>query len=274
MRKESYKLSNGNYPQSVGENFDYFLERFYSAYDRMNEFIPHMILQGGKSLDIGTGPGNAVAASLALGANYAVGIDLNLNSHAEVADPAKFNERLNYMGLPYEKSLLIEMDAMCSRFLENTFDFITMIDVVEHIPNIQYFFKWAFDALKIGGVLFVDTLPLYYSPVGHHMWPYFTEENYPWAHLRKDFSELCKKNLPDDYSLKPFNENLNRETHQHIRDTFSQSGFDIIFEHRDYPKIHPGRYERFLKCKDELDLTGIKEEWLFEARIILVGVKR
>ena len=157
-------------------------------------------------------------------------------------------------------------------FKKNSFDYITFIDVAEHIPDIPFFLKWSYEALKPGGYILIDTLPLYYSPVGHHLWPVFTEEECPWAHLRKDFKEKFIAACPDA-SFDDWSKDLNKATWQEIYDAACGAGFDIIFKHRDHPHIHPGRYEKFCQIKDCLDLTGIEESWLFEARIILTGRK-
>jgi SAM-dependent methyltransferase len=260
-------ILNRKFERDVEENeFKKFVERFTSAFNRIQEFVPNYVLNG-RSCDIGCGSGNGVAASLALGANFAVGVDIKINS-------STFNDFLKYLNLCPERAFMIEIDIMNARFIQCTFDYITMIDVAEHIPKPLNFFNWAFDSLKNNGILFVDTLPLYYSIVGHHLWPYFTEEIFPWAHLRKDFKKICQESLPKDFNYDFYRTYLNKYTHQELRECFINSGFEIIFEHRDHHHIHPGRYEKFMSCKHELDIDGIDERLLFEARLILVGKKR
>ena len=263
--------SGGDSHVFSGKNYDYFLERVSSAYARIKNFIPNKVLKG-RSLDVGCGAGTGVAASLALGASFSVGIDIDINSHSSKLDINEYEDQLSTLGVDPDKFLLINLNVFEAFFKKNSFDYITFIDVAEHIPDIPFFLKWSYEALKPGGYILIDTLPLYYSPVGHHLWPVFTEEECPWAHLRKDFKEKFIAACPDA-SFDDWSKDLNKATWQEIYDAACGAGFDIIFKHRDHPHIHPGRYEKFCQIKDCLDLTGIEESWLFEARIILTGRK-
>lgn len=267
---DEYKLAGDSHVFCC-KNYSYFCERLSSAYVRMKNYLPNSVFNG-VSLDIGCGAGTGVAASLCLGGELAVGIDIDINSHYPRLNIDDYDETLYNLGCNPKKSLIINMDVFNAFFKKNTFDYITFIDAIEHIPDILYFLRWSYEALKPGGFILIDTLPLYYSPQGHHLWTAFTEEDYPWVHLRKDFREKFAKALPNE-SFEQWDKDLNKATHQDIRDALVAAGFDIIFEHRDHPHIHPGRYEKFLKVKDSLDLTNINESWLFEARIILTGKK-
>lgn len=201
-----------------------------------------------------------------------MGIDIDLNSHKDAFDIGEFDKMLEAINISSNNKLLIEMDIFKSRFAPNSFDYITMFDSVEHIPDIPCFFRWAHSALRKGGYILVDTLPLYYSPMGHHLWPTFTVERFPWAHLRKDFEELCKSaglNVDKEWLSKY----LNKATHQMILNDLIEAGFKIEYEHRDNENTNPGWYKMYLREKDNLDLDGIDESWLFEARIILLGQK-
>ena len=270
MIKEEYK-AGGDFHVFCGKNYGYFCERVSSAYVRIKNFVPNSVLNG-VSLDIGCGAGTGVAASLCLGASFSVGIDIDINSHSSKINIDEYDEILYSLGVDPHKSLIINMDVFNAFFKKNSFDYITLIDVVEHVPDMPYFMKWAYEALRPGGVILVDTLPLYYSPQGHHLWPVFTEENLPWAHLRKDFRQKYAEAFPNG-SFEEWDKDLNKATHQDVHDALAAAGFEILFEHRDHPHIHPGRYEKFLEVKDSLDLTNINESWLFEARVILTGKK-
>ena len=203
---------------------------------------------------------------------FAVGVDIDLDSHKDAFDTKLLDSMFEILNIPQTKKLLVEMDVFKSRFMPNSFDYVTMFDSVEHIPDIPFFFQWAYSSLKKGGYILVDTLPLYYSPRGHHLWQTFTEENFPWVHLRKDFEELCTSaglNVNREWLSKY----LKKATHKMILNYLTEAGFKIEYEHRDNVNTNPGWYEMYLKEKDNLELDGIDESWLFEARIILLGRK-
>lgn len=141
MIKEEYK-AGGDFHVFCGKNYGYFCERVSSAYVRIKNFVPNSVLNG-VSLDIGCGAGTGVAASLCLGASFSVGIDIDINSHSSKINIDEYDEILYSLGVDPHKSLIINMDVFNAFFKKNSFDYITLIDVVEHVPDMPYFMKWA-----------------------------------------------------------------------------------------------------------------------------------
>jgi len=133
-----------------------------------------------------------------------------------------------------DASLLIEGDIFAVRFAPRAFDCVIMLDSVEHVPDPAAFIGYAHRVLDDGGHFLVDTGPLYYSIVGHHLWGQFPAARYPWVHLWRDFERLIAAKAVDQWSLDRF-QALNKVTHDELRDMFAKAGFDIVAEHRSVP---------------------------------------
>lgn len=277
--QKNYKIELLNNLKSKLEVLDhrggtqYLKERILRSAEYMIEFIPKDIFdQSYKHLDIGCGPGNTCIAASLMNAYISIGVDKNIHSHDGKIRIENINNILSKLNVE-DKIILIngllgeEFDIM-----PQTFDLITLIDVIEHLKDVNKVISTSFELLRTDGILFIDTLPLYYSPVGHHLWPYFTEKKWPWAHLRKDFAKLISEVLPTNLNLSDFY-SLNKITHDEIKNIILKNNFTIIFEHKDHKYIHPGRYELFLENKKYLQLENINEDVLFEARTIFVAKK-
>ena len=250
------------------DSFQHFSDRFRHAYGKIAQTVPKSHLTG-RFLDIGCGTGNGVAAAAAHGSRFAVGIDRNLEEYAHAVKPHDFEIFCNKLHVSTTRMLFIEMDIFKSKFKSSSFDYVIMLDSSEHVPNPKAFYQFAYDSLTPGGVFVVDTCPLYYGPVGHHLWHLFPINSNPWVHLKSGFADLCKTMGCSEWSWERFVE-LNRATHQDLRNAFVDVGFEIISEHRDEPS------EKFLelyaKYGEGID-PEIPKSVLFEQWITLVGKK-
>lgn len=248
-------------------------EKWYSNLPAIRERFNHAAhvltirlpadLNRGSLLDIGCGTGNTVMAAAHSGFAKAVGIDIDLGAFYWF-NPSDFTSICNELGVDPKKASLIEGDFFQVDL--PLFDCVTFIDVIEHVPTPERFIARAASLLAPGGVLLIDTCPLYYCHSGHHLWGYFSSDDRPWAHLRYDFdpSEL------DAWSAKNFSE-LNKVTHDQIESAVRGTGLEIVQLHRDYPTDEDRA--RLEKARPDLNLAGIDERLLFEAWIMLVARK-
>jgi len=250
-------------------NLSVFRDRFQHAWNRILSNIPEDIRRG-KFVDIGCGIGNGVAAAAALGASLAVGVDRSLSEFEHEFAPEEFPQLCDAVGAAHERALLLEGNIFDLRFPPSSFDYAMMLDSAEHVPDPKAFFAWAHAALRPGGYFVVDACPLYYSPVGSHLWPWFPESVVPWVHLRPDFLERCESAGVDSWSMQRARE-LNRATHDDLRSAFISAGFEVMQEHRSQET--PERAALLERVRPELDLSGIRREWLFEDWILLTGRK-
>lgn len=80
-----------------------------------------------------------------------------------------------------------------------------------------------------GGVLLVDCSTLYYSPIGHHLWPSFPRTDVPWAHLYYDFYDNALRSVPvmNDWLLTHFL-TLNKITAAEFIAIIQVCGFEIV----------------------------------------------
>ena len=81
-------------------------------------------------------------------------------SVAEKNDWRCFGTELSPQALKYgdEKGWIVSSDASSDeRFPKNGFDVVTMIELIEHVPNPDFFFEMAYKLLRPNGLLFMTT---------------------------------------------------------------------------------------------------------------------
>ena len=108
----------------------------------------------------------------------------------------------------------------------------------------------------------IDTCPLYYSPVGHHLFSYFDRETLPWAHLYKDFDDLLKTHPIDSWTW-PLFQQLNKIKAGELRDLATGVGFKIVDEHGsrvDSNLLH--RVKDRLRTEDIPPEGDLLHEWI------------
>ena len=71
-------------------------------------------------------------------------------------------------------------------FVNNSYDFVTMHDSIEHmISPVTALYK-VFDILKLGGIAIID-LPDFFDPAGYHHWKYI---EHLWYFTQQQFTSL------------------------------------------------------------------------------------
>jgi 2-polyprenyl-3-methyl-5-hydroxy-6-metoxy-1,4-benzoquinol methylase len=206
-------------------SFEAALARFQAA-SRILQTLPAERLKGSRFLDIGCGIGNMLLAAAQAGVAEAVGIDLNLREFGYTF----FNEVAQSEKIPTDRISMVEQDFCAYDPTPQNFDVVTCFDVLEHVVQPGRFIQNIYRHTAKSGLVVIDTCPLYYSPVGHHLFSYFNRETLPWAHLYKDFDELLKSQPIDSWTWPLFLE-LNKITAGELRDLVTNAGFRIIDEH-------------------------------------------
>ena len=201
--------------------------RFAHASNKLLAVSQYIELTGKRLLDIGCGLGNGVLAALGAGAAMAVGVDINLSDFGY----NHFSELAAAHRLDLTRAMLIECDFSRFRVAHPGFDVVLCIDVIEHVADPGGVIAKIHDHLNPGGLALIDTSPLYYSQLGHHLFAYFPRDETAWAHLRADFDELAGARNIDAWSLERFRE-LNRTTYGQLRASLLGTGFEIVAEHR------------------------------------------
>lgn len=240
-----------------------FEHRREHAWNKIRWSVPASVRRG-KFLDIGCGIGNGLVAALQHGFESAVGIDRDFKEFTwfNIAD---FDPLAKSYDVDPAKALLIEADLFTTKFAPASFDCVFLLDSIEHVPDPKAFIEQAAQYVAPGGVLLIDTCPLFYSKVGHHLFNHLSPATYPWAHLRPDFLDLVKEHAVDDWSWQRFDE-LNKVTHRSVRDAVIGSGLKVIFEHRGAADATDAAL--LDKHRANLDLTGVPyeaallEDWL------------
>jgi len=149
------------------------------------------ILSGLKFLDIGCGGGLVSEPLCRLGANV-TGIDAS-TKNIEVAKihAKKNNLKIKYLATSPEKKII-----------QDKFDVILNLEVIEHVENVDLFMMAATDLLKKNGIMFIATINrtlesyikaivgaeyvLRWLPIGTHDWQKFLTPN----EIEQKFSKL------------------------------------------------------------------------------------
>ncbi len=129
-----------------------------------NQYAIHKVV-----LDAGCGAGQGAAYLAQNGALYVVGIDISPEAIAYAR--ALF---------PMDNLSFVVMDALRLGFSDCTFDVVTSIEVIEHLPKPEQYISEIRRVLKDQGVLVLSTPnKLISSPRPGTMWPYHVKEFYP-----------------------------------------------------------------------------------------------
>ena len=154
---------------------EYILEKISNHFERKDDDLP---LKGLKLLDIGCGGGLISEPMSRLGANV-TGIDASLNN-IKIAEShsRKNNLKINYLNTSPEDFLNGE-----------EFDVILNLEIIEHVEDVNLYFKSCAKLLKKNGIMFTATLNrtftsyikaivgaeyiLRWLPIGTHDWNKF-----------------------------------------------------------------------------------------------------
>ncbi|MBZ9649637.1 class I SAM-dependent methyltransferase [Sphingobium sp. 3R8] len=221
----------------------------------------------GRFLDIGCGSGNGVIAALQAGFKTAVGIDRSFTGFSWFIIE-EFDKICKVYDIDAARSLMIEADIFKCKLQPKSFSCVMMLDSIEHVPNPKAFIDVAANYVAPGGYFLLDTCPLFYSNVGHHLFDDFGPEKFPWAHLRKDFTNLVEEHKVSSWSMQYFEE-LNKVTHAELIRYVVDAGLEIIKEHKQLPTQET--MALLEENRDFLNLEGVDEATLFEDWILLVA---
>ena len=154
---------------------EYILEKISNHFERKDDDLP---LKGLKLLDIGCGGGLISEPMSRLGANV-TGIDASLNNIKIAESHSKKNNlKINYLNTSPEDFLNDEK-----------FDVILNLEIIEHVEDVNLYFKSCAKLLKKNGIMFTATLNrtftsyikaivgaeyiLRWLPIGTHDWNKF-----------------------------------------------------------------------------------------------------
>ncbi|MGN7678479.1 MAG: bifunctional 2-polyprenyl-6-hydroxyphenol methylase/3-demethylubiquinol 3-O-methyltransferase UbiG [Anaplasma sp.] len=168
----------------------------------------------GSLLDVGCG-GGVFAESMASLGFKVVGIDPSQES----IDIAIEHARTRGLDIEY---CCADLEQLCSNS-SSTYDIITLMEVIEHVPNPQSFLEDACKLLNRGGMLFLSTLNrtlksmalgivaaeyvLRWVPVGTHSWKQFVKPSEACSVLHnngmrvQNISGMHYKILHDEWHL-------------------------------------------------------------------------
>ncbi len=196
---------------------------------------PYGGLQGRRVLDFGCGFGET-AAGMALGFDSMVvdGVD---TQPKPVRCAEILRDSFGLESLPDTLQLRqIEPGASLG---QDKYDLLTSWSVVEHVRRgaLDTIISGLFQALKPGGLAFIQISPLYFSPEGSHLWALGYLD---WQHLTKQVSEVLADIAAADHLPQEARERLvdlfttlNRVTADEIKGRFEAAGFEVLREQRD-----------------------------------------
>jgi len=126
----------------------------------------HCSLTGKHVAVLGCGRGQECAGLLAAGAGSIEGFDLD----------SRIGETCTDKRVAYHRVSIVETGAHAA-----SFDVVYSCAVFEHVHNLRGAFEEAVRICKPGGIVFVLSSPLWYSPYGNHMGSVLPQ--LPWCHL-------------------------------------------------------------------------------------------
>ena len=139
-------------------------------------------LEGKNLLDLGTGDGL-----------IATGLGHLIQSDISGADPLPINwdyyerEKLKLCGKKCDHSFeFIHLGTQESKNRICNYDFVLSWSVVEHVENLNEYFEMANSSLKAGGIMFLQTYPVWESRWGHHLFEWLP----PYFHLNNDLKSV------------------------------------------------------------------------------------
>jgi 2-polyprenyl-3-methyl-5-hydroxy-6-metoxy-1,4-benzoquinol methylase len=242
-------------------NFDEACERFAGIFKLLDSTEKYIDFKDKIVLDVGCGTGVGAISLIKKGAQEVTGIDINFEEFGY----SYFNEIAEIQNVKREKIIFIEGNICDDDVLgPEVFDIILSVDTFEHISDPETALRNCKKHLKPDGYIVIAVSPLYYSPIGSHLWPYFPKENEPWAHLRYD--DVTKVKTIKEWHLKHFH-NLNKLTIDKMRKYIKQLNLQIILE--SIGKCGEDLYEKY---KAEIDLNKVpqKDDLFIESLLYII----
>lgn len=214
--------------------------KFLGVTDIIADWVAsHGGLAGRDILDFGCGEATmALGVALRYGARRCVGVEI----HSEIDNAVPYaSAQLGLDRLPDNLELVrVEADSPLTSL--GTFDVIYSWSVFEHVRQdmIVECLQKLREVLRPGGVMFLQTTPLYYSAEGSHFKPWIPE---PWAHLsmEQDLFYAALRSATETpqqaNDLIQVYEGLNRVTAPQLIRAVQQAGFEVIREYRTYDDL-------------------------------------
>lgn len=242
-------------------NFDEACERFVGVFKLLDSTEKYIDFKEKNLLDVGCGTGVGAIALIKKGAQKVTGIDINFEEFGYTY----FKEIAEIQNVHRENITFIEGNICDENVLgPDVFDIIVSVDTFEHISDPKTALRNCKKFLKPGGHIVIAVSPLYYSPIGSHLWPYFPKEKDPWAHLRYD--DITKVKTIKEWHLKHFH-NLNKLTIDKMRKYIKQFDLQIILE--SIGRCGEDMYEKY---KAEIDLNKVprKDDLFIESLLYIL----
>jgi ubiquinone/menaquinone biosynthesis C-methylase UbiE len=149
--------------------FDHEYNKWQKYHHRFCDFLPKT--KGGIALDFGCGAGGlSLRISEFFEKTYGIDVD---------------NEKIEFSHtniLPRRASTiqLVSYPGGILPFSDNFFDYVVSIDVLEHLPHLNFYIKEIYRVLRPGGQFIVSFGPPWYHPHGKHLWAKIPGW---WSHL-------------------------------------------------------------------------------------------
>jgi ubiquinone/menaquinone biosynthesis C-methylase UbiE len=99
---------------------------------------------------------------------------------------AGFDQRASLEGVS-----LIQMDAANLQFKDESFNFVFSYDSFEHFSSPEDVLREAIRVVRNGGYIYLDFGPLYYSPLGQHIYTLITVPYCQFLWPKKLLNEFC-----------------------------------------------------------------------------------
>ncbi len=197
---------------------DYNLYRRKRAKESLKYLVDFTDLKDKKILDIGCGHGSN-AFTLAEEGGIVTGVDID-DKRLDIARDINFHKNIFYTN----KSL--------DKFLNEKFQIITILDVLEHITNYEILLKNVIEIIDKDSLIYLEYNP-YFSIIGHHLYDYtlLPVQLFPYQ-ITESIVLKNSKNagiFSAEESLKQFRE-LNKITCRNLRYFLKRNNFKIIFE--------------------------------------------
>lgn len=214
--------------------------KFVGVTDIIADWVASYGGLGGRDvLDFGCGEATmALGIALRYGARRCVGVEI----HSEIDNAIPYAAaQLGLNHLPRNLELIkVEADSPLTPL--GTFDVVYTWSVFEHVRQdlIVECLQKLRQVLRPGGVMFLQTTPLYYSAEGSHFKPWIPE---PWAHLsmQQDLFYEALRSATDGpqqaVDLIGVYEGLNRMTARQLIRAVQQAGFEVLREYRTYDDL-------------------------------------
>lgn len=234
MKPELEKAFSHRNPEQLVQLVDipYYLSQWLEPYGG---------IRGKRILDFGCGKGFA-SAGLALLYEPEMVVGVDINTEFTMAQDF-FKNTTELPNLP--SSLVYETVEPGAISTLGDFDVIFSWSVFEHVGNRVYeaVLENLISKLKVGGFLFVQIAPLYFSPEGSHLWRIGYKN---WEHLTGQLSDVYsdlmqRADIPleEKNALWSMFMTLNRITGDELLARFRRSGLVVLREQRDMVETTP-----------------------------------